>query len=126
MARLELTVQAPAGFWPTLPLTATAENFTWTDSTASFADGFSFENTGREILLVRNDTGGALTVTISSVVDKYNRTGDITAYSIAAGLYAWFGPFKPSGWNQSGTNLLYGAVSGDDMFLAVCRLPILT
>ena len=125
MARIPLTVQSPAGFWPTLPLTADAEDFTWTDSTAAFADGVSFVNTGREILLARNDSGGALTITISSVVDKYNRTGDITTYSLANGDYAWFGPFKPSGWNQAGTNLLYAAASGDDMFFAVCRLPIL-
>ena len=125
MARLPITVQSPAGFWPTLPLTAGAEDFTWTDSTAQFADGFSFVNTGREILLVRNDSGGALTITISSVVDEYNRTGDITTYSVGNGLYAWFGPFKPSGWNQAGTNLLYGEASGDDVFFAVCRLPIL-
>ena len=126
MARLALTAQEPPGFWPELPLTANAEDFTWADSTADFADGFSFTNTGRELLLVRNDTGGALTITISSVaLLPYNRTGDITTYSVGAGEYAWFGPFKPEGWNQVGTALVYGAASGDDVFLVVMRLPVL-
>ena len=123
MARLSLTVQEPPGFWPTLPLTANAEDITWTASGADFADGFSFVNTGREILLVRNDNAGAQTITINSVVDPYKRTGDITAYSIGIGEYAWFGPFKPEGWNQAATQLLYGAVSAADLYFAVCRIP---
>ena len=125
MARLPITAQSPPGFWPTLALTAGAEDFTWTAAGGDFTDGFSFVNTGRELLLVRNDFAGAKYITITSVVDQYNRLGHITQYSMAQDDYAWFGPFKPSGWNQAGTNLLYGAASGDDVFLAVCRLPIL-
>ena len=125
MARLPITVQSPAGFWPTLPLTANAEDFTWTASGADYADGFSFTNTGRELLLIRGGAG-VETITISSVVDQFNRTGDITAYSVGIGEYAWFGPFKPSGWNQSGTSLLYAAVTDADVYIAVCRLPILS
>jgi len=124
MARLSITVQEPAGFWPALPLTAGAEDFTWTASGADFADGFSFTNTGREIILVRNDNVGAQTVTISSVaIDPSKRSGDITTYSMGAADYAWFGPFKPEGWNQSGTSLLYGAVSAADLYIVVVRLP---
>lgn len=126
MARLSLTVQEVAGFWPALPLTANAEDFTWTASGADFADGFSFTNTGREILLVRNDNAGAQTITISSVANGHNRTGDITTYSIGIGEYAWFGPFKPEGWNQTGTQVIYGAVTAADLYFAVCRLPVLT
>ena len=125
MARLSLTPQSPAGFWPTLALTAGAEDFTWTAAGADFADGFSFVNTGREILLVRNDFAGAKYITITSVVDKYNRLGHITEYSLAQDDYAWFGPFKPSGWNQAGTNLLYGVCEAATMNLVVCRLPVL-
>ena len=126
MARLSLTVQSPPGFWPTLALTAGAADFTWVSAGADFADGFSFVNTGREILLARQDTAVAKTVTISSVaLQPYNRTGDITAYSMALNDLAWFGPFKPAGWNQLGTNLIYGAAESADVFLVVCRLPVL-
>jgi len=126
MARLSITVQEPAGFWPALPLTANAEDFTWTASGADFADGFSFTNTGRELILIRNDNAGAQTITISSVaMGKTKRTGDITTYSIGIGEYAWFGPFKPEGWNQSGTALLYAAVTAADLYICVVRLPVL-
>jgi len=125
MARLAITVQEPAGFWPALPLTANAEDFTWTASGADFADGFSFTNTGRELILIRNDNVGAQTITVSSVVDRFNRTGDITTYSIGAAEYAWFGPFKQDGWNQSGTQLLYAAVTAADLYICVVRLPVL-
>jgi len=125
MARLAITVQEPAGFWPELPLTAGAEDFTWTASGADFADGFSFTNTGRELILIRNDNVGAQTITISSVVDRFNRTGDITTYSMAADDYAWFGPFKQEGWNQSGTQTLYAAVTAADLYICVVRLPVL-
>jgi len=125
MARLSLTVQAPAGFWPVLPLTAGAEDFTFTNAGASFADGFSFTNTGREILIFKGGAGGE-TITISSVaMGDTKRSGDITAYAIGAGLYVWLGPFKPSGWNQVGTSLLFGAASATDVGIVVCRLPIL-
>ena len=126
MARLSLTVQSPPGFWPTLAITAGAADFTWTAAGADFADGFSFVNTGREILLARNDNAVAKTITISSIaLMPYNRTGDITAYSMIQNDLAWFGPFKPSGWNQIGTNLIYCAANVADMYLAVCRLPVL-
>ena len=124
-SRLSLTVQEPAGFWPVLPLTANAEDFTWTASGADYVEGFSFTNTGREVLLVRGGAG-VETITISSVaMDPSKRSGDITTYSIGIGEYAWFGPFKPEGWNQSGTALLYGAVTDADVYFAVCRLPAL-
>ena len=126
MARLSLTVQSPPGFWPSLALTANAADFTWTAAGADFADGFSFVNTGREILLARNDNAVAKTITITSVVDEFNRLGHITSYSMIQNDLAWFGPFKPSGWNQAGTNLVYGAANVADMYLVVCRLPILT
>ena len=125
MARLSLTAQAPPGFWPALPLTAGAEDFTFTLSGADWADGFSFTNTGRENLIFKGGAG-VETITISSVVDQFNRTGDITAYSIGIGEYVWLGPFKPSGWNQSGTNKLYGATTDADVGIVVCQLPILT
>ena len=124
MARLSVTPQSPPGFWPALALTANAADFTWTASGADYADGFSFTNTGRELILIRGGAG-VETITISSVVDKFNRTGDITTYSIGIGEYAWFGPFKPEGWNQLGTNLLYAAVTDSDVYIAICRLPVL-
>lgn len=122
MARLALTAKATPGSYPSLPLSANAADFAWTAAGGDFADGFSFPWTGREVLLVRNDNGGAQTVTINSLADsRKRRTGDISAYSVGAGEYAVLGPFQSDGWKQS-TGLIHGAASAADVMLAVIRL----
>lgn len=122
MARLSVTPQDVKSSYPTLPIAANGLDFTWVASGADFAQGFGFPLTGREVLLVRNDNVGAQTVTISSVVDEKNRSGDITTYSVGIGEYAVFPFFRPEGWRQS-DGKLYGAASAADMFIAVLRLP---
>jgi hypothetical protein len=122
MSRLALTVQNIIAKYPSLPLTANSADFTWTAAGASFADGAGFALTGKEVLLARNPTGGALTVTISSVVDPYIRTGDITTYSIGAGEYAVFPPFPKAGWAQA-DGKLYLAASAATVEFAVLKLP---
>ena len=122
MPRLDLSAQTTPGSYPTLPLSANAADFTWTAAVASFADGFSFPWTGKEVLLVRNDDAAAQTVTINSVADdRHKRTGDIAAYSVGAAEYAALGPFGSDGWKQS-TGLVHGAASDADVKLAVIRL----
>ncbi|HYI67132.1 MAG TPA: hypothetical protein VEW95_09430 [Candidatus Limnocylindrales bacterium] len=122
MARLALTVQEPPSAYPTLPLAANDADVTFTAAGAAFADGASFPMTGRELLLVRNPSGGALTVTINSVSDSRKRTGDITAYSIGAGEVAAFWPNRTEGWRQT-TGLLHFAASAAELEFAVIRLP---
>lgn len=121
MARLALTPITTLGSYPTLPVTANAADFAFTAAGASFADGFSFPQTGRELLLIRNPTGGALTVTLSSVAAKRTkRTGDVTAYSVGASEFAVFGPFSADGWKQTDGNV-YGAASAATLELAVIK-----
>jgi hypothetical protein len=122
MARLALTVQNVIAKYPALPLTASSADFVWTAAGADFADGASFTLTGKEILLVRNDNVGAQTVTVSSVVDPYNRTGNITTYSVGIGEFAVFPPFPKEGWAQT-DGKLYFAASAADVYFAVLRLP---
>jgi hypothetical protein len=57
---------------------------------------------GKTYLLAQNTDSGAHTVTITSVADNLNRVGDITAYSLAAGVIAQFGPFQSVGWSNGG------------------------
>lgn len=121
MARLALTPKSLPAKYPALPITANALDFAFTPAGADFADGASFPMTEKEILIVHNANVGAQTVTISSVVDPYNRTGNITAYSLAAGEYAVFPQFQKSGWMQSDGNL-YFAASATDVEFAVLRL----
>lgn len=122
MTRLAITPKTLLGSYPTLPLTANSVDLAFTAAGASFADGASVTLTGNEILLVRNGNVGAQTVTITSVVDDLNRSGDITTYSVGAGEYAVFGPFKEKGWKQS-TGLLHFAASATDVEFAVLKMP---
>jgi hypothetical protein len=122
MARLSITPTSVVAKYPALPLTANSADFTWTAAGASFADGAGFQMTGKEILLVRNDNVGAQTVTITSVEDKYGRTGNITTYSVGSGEYAAFPQFPKDGWAQA-DGQLYFAASAADVYFAVLRLP---
>lgn len=65
--------------------------------------------TGNELVIAHNSGASPYTVTISSVVDDLGRTGDISAYSLAADDYAVFGPFGLEGWRQSDTKLYFEA-----------------
>lgn len=120
MARTALTPQSLPGSTPSLPLAADSADITWT--AADNVNGNDVPHTGREIVLVRNDNVGAQTVTITSVADPYNRTGDITTYSVGIGEYAAFGPFDVAGWKQA-DGKLYLDASAADVFFAVLRLP---
>lgn len=121
MARLILVPQGVPGPYPVLPLTAESADFTWVASGASFADGFSFPLTGKELLLIRNDNAAPQTVTIDSVPAKRtSRTGDIETYSIGIGEYAVFGPFSDDGWQQT-TGSINGEVSAADLSLAILK-----
>lgn len=122
MARLAITPIVPVGGYPTLPLPAGAATVTFTPAGAAFVDGASFPLTGREVLLVRNPTAGALTVTVSSTADAQKRLGDITGYSVAPSAVAVLGPFPTTGWRQSNGNL-YFAASAATLEFAVLRLP---
>lgn len=119
MARLVITGKTPPGKYPSVPLSANSADLSWTAAGATFADGASFAMTGNDLLLVRNDNAGAQTVTISSVVDQYNRTGDITTYSVGAGEYAVFGPIPRPGWMQDDGSLYFAASAADVSFAVV-------
>ena len=123
MARLLLTVQQIIPKYPVTPLVANVADFTWTTAGADFADGVRFPMQGREIILIRNDNGGAQTVTVESVVDPYARTTDITTYSVGIGEYAIFSALAISGWRQTNGEMWLTA-SATDVFFAILRLPV--
>lgn len=74
-----------------------------------------------DIVVAHNTTGGALTITFSSVATDTGRTGDITAYSIGAGEIAMFGPFNYRGWRQGSTGWLHYTASAVGVTLGVIR-----
>ncbi len=70
-----------------------------TFSAADATNDHEFVNSGREILLMKNDSGGALTADAKSVIDEHARLGDQTLTAAAANI-SMAGPFSPAVWNQ--------------------------
>jgi len=85
-----------------------------------------FKAGGRDLVFALNTGASARTVTISAARDPYGRAEDVTAYSVAAGALACFGPFPLEGWGQkSGENIGYIELeaSHTDIQFAVVVLP---
>lgn len=95
---------------------------------ADTANSNSTPLTGKQVLLAYNSsTTTAATVTVSSVADSEGRTGDISAFSVAASasltaLTAVVSQqFPVTGWQQSDGNL-YFAASSNTIYFAVLTL----
>jgi hypothetical protein len=77
--------------YPVLPITALSAHLSFqacTGSSGSNGNQILWGDSGALLLLAYNSGVGARTVTITSKVDPFNRTGDITAYALAAGALA--------------------------------------
>ena len=120
MARTALTVQTAK--IPFEAISAGGADFALVAS--DVVNGNSYAVTGKELLIVHNDGTAAYTVTIDSVADEKNRTGDITSYSMAAGDRAAFtvGMTNDKGWKQTG-GVIHVDASNVGIKLAVLRLP---
>lgn len=118
MARTSLTKTTALGAYGTY--SAAAAKLTMTAADVANMNQVTF---GGEDLVIAHNTGGSpYTLTITSVADPFGRTQDITTYSIPAGEYAIFGPFKAAGWLQS-DGKLYLAASNASVLLGVVKLP---
>lgn len=99
------TVIAPVvlsgNYYPTLPLGAGAADYAET-AVDDPTDRYAVIVDGKTMIHAHNTDTVARTITIGSVADSFQRTGDITNYSIAAGKIAHFGPFKIAGWANTG------------------------
>lgn len=115
-----ITVQTMKG--PFEAISAGGADFTLAAGTPS--DGDTFVCAGRDILICQNTDSGAQTVTVTSVVDEKNRTGDIATYSIGAGEFAIFsiGLTNSQGWKSSAGKVRI-TVSDAKVKVAVLRLP---
>jgi len=97
----------------------TGQDFTW--SAADNANGNKVDHNGNVLVLARNDDGSPQTVTITSTTDPWGRSGTISAYSLGAGEYACFGPFRGPGW-QNADGHLYLTASDANVNFAVIQL----
>lgn len=120
MPRQTLTKITPLGSYPTLPISANAANLTFV--AANTTDKEQFAAGGNDLVLVWNSGASPYTVTVNSVADAQNRTGDIATYSIPAGTIAALGPFKQPGWVQT-DGKVYMEASNVAIKYAVIALP---
>lgn len=110
-------------YYPATPLTASSATLTATVGDATNGHYVPIVDGKTLIVALNTDGSVARTITFSSVVDQQNRKGDITAYSVAVGGLAMFGPFKQSYWQQSSPAGLYIDVSHAAMTLFAITLP---
>lgn len=120
MARTVINAQTLAGAYPVLPYSGGAADVTET-AVDDPTDRYTPVVNNKTLVIAHNTDSVARTITIASVADTFNRTGDITAYSIAAGKIARFGPFQTAGWANGGN--LNIDVSSALVRLAVITLP---
>ena len=99
MARTTINKTTPLGGYPTLPLTVETADVVFTAADVANKNQFTMEH--GDVVLAWNNGASPYTVTLTSSADARKRTGDITAYSLAAGDIAVFGPFEQDGWKQT-------------------------
>lgn len=105
MARTTRSKTTLLGSYPTLPVAADSADLVLTavtGSSGSNGDQIDFGDFRALLVAVQNShASNAYTVTFTSKADsKYNRTGDISGYSLAAGEIGVF-YFERAGWRQS-------------------------
>lgn len=130
MARTALTAQSlplavNASYFPVLPLTATSADLVFTAGDSGNNNYVPIVG-GKSVVLAFNaHVTTAFTLSIISVADGQNRSGDITSYGIAAQKVSCFGPFTttPAGWNQTSPAGLYLNPTSTNIQFAVLTLP---
>lgn len=113
MPRTAMTVRTRPTAYAILPLDLAAFD------TFDNANGMTLPVNGRIEVIIQNTTVGALTVTFASQNDPYGRKEDITAYSVAAGHFAFFQEFPAVGWATGG--LMNIDASGALSYVAIQR-----
>jgi len=99
MARTTLTKTTALGAYGDYSVANSAD---MTMAAADTSNQNQFVASSRDLVIAHNTGGSAYTITVTSVDDPhYGRQGDIATYSLGAGEYAIFGPFKRPGWVQS-------------------------
>lgn len=89
---------------------------------AATATKNSFTNTGKEIILVRNDSADPITVRIESpTAPNGQAVGLLTSASIAAGEEFAFGPYPPNFTNPTDNLLTFSVSLETDVFVRVLQ-----
>lgn len=114
MARTAVTVTELSG-----PYATDLDDITFEAADAANQNKFTF--TGDEIILAWNQDASAHNVTLTSVADGHNRTGNISTRSVPANSIAAFQASEVAGWQQS-DGAFYLEADNANVYFAVLRL----
>jgi len=128
MSRDLIAAQSPPlavgrNYYPATPLSANSANLTMTGVNQSGGNYTPIVDGATIVIATNTDSMAAHTITITSSADSLSRKGDITAYSLASGAIAHFGPFKTIGWNGSTPSGLWIDASAVTVTVAVLTIP---
>jgi len=99
MARTTLTKTTALGAYGDYSGASSAD---LTMTAADTSNQNQFVASSSDLVIAHNTGGSTYTITITSAADPtYGREGDVDTYSLGAGEYAVFGPFRRPGWVQS-------------------------
>jgi len=93
---------------------------TLTMNVPDIVNGNHFVATGKDLVVMHNANVAAKYVTITSVANKWGRTGTLTEIDIPATSYAIFGPMVVSGWADDGLILI--TAEAVDTFIGIVNL----
>ena len=95
-----------------------------TFASADQPNGNMFDNDGNTVLLVKNPTGGNITLTVRAVADEAGRAVDLALVVPLTSGQAVVGPLRGSWWNQRVTDAgkVYVDYSATGCTVAVLRL----
>ncbi len=115
-----ITIQTAEGAFET----AGAGDLDFTFAASDVAGNTISAPGGDVVILLSNTQAGAQTFTVTSIADEDNRTGDITAYSMAAADYVILtqGLITTSGWLSS-SGLITVTTSHADVLIAAIKIP---
>lgn len=120
MARTTLTKTTALGAYGDYSAANSADI---TMTAADTVNDNQFVASSNDLVIAYNGGGSAYTITITSAADPhYGRSGDIETYSLGAGEFAVFGPFKRPGWVQS-DGYVYLEASSTSVEFGVIALP---
>ena len=121
MPATQVVTQNPVGPYPNLPVGAASLDIVFSAVDAVNGNYFQADGNpvsvrpegtiGGDVLLVNNPTGGALTITFTSQ-PLNGRSGDITAYSVGAGVTSAFKYSNLVGWADVNGKVFFTAQAG--------------
>lgn len=117
MARTTINPQVPLGSYPVLPISSGGADLSFTAASGGVISYQAALTNAKTQVLAHNSDTVNHTVTITSVADTLNRTGNIV-YVVAPGAISLLGPFQTAGWSQVGT-LLFIDIDSDLLQIAV-------